>query len=74
MTKLQIRKRNDMTIFIGWTRKAVEYKPIGHESSDARREDGKMTSEDSYMIGTDLMVYQDVLDEDDVTVLCGLIM
>jgi hypothetical protein len=35
--------------------------------SDAQREDGKMTSEDSYMIGTDLMVYHD--DDDDVSFL-----
>jgi hypothetical protein len=33
--------------------------------SDAQREDGKMTSEDSYMIGTDLMVYYDDDDYDD---------
>jgi hypothetical protein len=46
-------------------RKAVEYtrKPIGHRDSDAQREDGRMTFEDSYMIGTDLMVYHDDDDE-----------
>jgi hypothetical protein len=33
--------------------------------SDAQREDGTMTSEDSYTIGTYLMVYHDVVDYDD---------
>jgi hypothetical protein len=32
---------------------------------DAQREDGKMISEDSYMIGTDLMVCHDIDDDDD---------
>jgi hypothetical protein len=32
---------------------------------DTQREDGKITSEDSYIIGTDLMVYHDVDDDDD---------
>jgi hypothetical protein len=44
------------------TRKAVECEPIVHK--DPQREDGKMTSEDSHMIGTDLLVYRD--DDDDV--------
>jgi hypothetical protein len=39
--------------------------PSDVETSDAQREDGRMTSEDSYMIGTDLMVYH---DDDDVVV------
>jgi hypothetical protein len=29
------------------------------ETSDAQREDGKMTLEDFYMIGKELMVYDD---------------
>jgi hypothetical protein len=29
--------------------------PSDVETSDAQREDGRMTSEDSYMIGTDLL-------------------
>jgi len=39
--------------------------PSDIETSDAQREDGKMTSEDSYVIGTDLMVYHDDDDDDD---------
>jgi hypothetical protein len=38
--------------------------PADIETVDAQREDGKMTSEDSYMIGTDLMVCHEVDDED----------
>jgi hypothetical protein len=34
--------------------------------SDSRREDGKTTSEDSYLIGTDLMVYHDDDDDDEI--------
>jgi hypothetical protein len=37
--------------------------PADIETSDAQREVGKMTSEDSYMIGTDLMVYHEVDDD-----------
>jgi hypothetical protein len=33
--------------------------PSDIEMSDAQREDGKMTSEHSYMIGIDLMVCHD---------------
>jgi hypothetical protein len=40
-------------------------KDVGTETSDAQREDGKMTFEDSCMIGTDLMVYHDDDDDDD---------
>jgi hypothetical protein len=36
--------------------------PWDTERSDSQREDGKMTSEDSYMIRTDLMVYHDFDD------------
>jgi hypothetical protein len=39
--------------------------PQNIETSDALREDGKMTSVDSCMTGTDLIVYRDV-DGDDV--------
>jgi hypothetical protein len=39
--------------------------PADIETSDAQREDGKMTSEDSYMIRTDIMVYL----EDDADVI-----
>jgi hypothetical protein len=46
-------------------RKATEYKPSDIQTPDAQREDGKMTFEDSYMIGTDLMVCHDVDDDDD---------
>jgi hypothetical protein len=35
------------------------------ETSVAHREHGKMTSEDSYIIGTELMVYHDDDDDDD---------
>jgi hypothetical protein len=35
--------------------------------SDTQREAGKMTSEDSCMIGTDLIFYHDD-DDDDITV------
>jgi hypothetical protein len=31
--------------------------------SDTQREDGKMTAKDSYIIGTELMVYHDVDDQ-----------
>jgi hypothetical protein len=48
-----------------WARKATEYKPSDIQTPDAQREDGKMTFEDSYMIGTDLMVCHDVDDDDD---------
>jgi hypothetical protein len=70
MTKLQTRKRNGMITFNGWTliewpAKQLNINPQDIESSDAQREDGKMASEDSYMIGTDLMVYLDV--DDDIT-------
>jgi len=44
--------------------------PSDIETSDAQREDGKMTLEDSYMIGTDLMVYHDVYDDDDMLTIC----
>jgi hypothetical protein len=55
MTKLQTRKRNDMTIFNGWTlielpTKQLNINPLDIETSDAQREDGKMTSEDSTMM------------------------
>jgi hypothetical protein len=48
-----------MTTFSGWTHteqpaKQLNINPPDIETSDAQREDGKMTSEDSYMIGTDL--------------------
>jgi hypothetical protein len=39
--------------------------PSDIETSDALRKDGKMTSEDSYMIGTDLVIYHDVDDNGD---------
>jgi hypothetical protein len=39
--------------------------PPDIETSDAQKEDGKMTSEDSYMIATDRMVCHDADDEDD---------
>jgi hypothetical protein len=38
--------------------------PQDKETSDAQREDRKVTSEDFYMIGTDLMVYH---DDNDIT-------
>jgi hypothetical protein len=69
MTKLKTRKGNGMTTFNGWTlieypAKHLNINPSDTETSDVQREDGKTTSEDSYMIGTDLMVYHDVNDDD----------
>jgi hypothetical protein len=68
MTELQTRKRNGITTFNGWT--LIEYpalqlhiNPQDIETSDTQREDGKMTSEDPYMIGTDLMVCHDADDD-----------
>jgi hypothetical protein len=60
-----------MTIFNGWTlveqpAKRLNINPSDIETSDAQREDGKMTFEDSYMIGTDFMVYHDVDDDDGI--------
>jgi hypothetical protein len=70
MTKLQTRKANDTITFNEWT--LVEYPATqlnmnqeDTETSDAQREDGKMACEDSYMIGTDLVVYHDDDDDDD---------
>jgi hypothetical protein len=40
-------------------------KPYDIEMSDTQREDGKMTSEDPYVIGTDLLVYHDDDVDDD---------
>jgi hypothetical protein len=59
-----------MTTFSGWTHteqpaKQLNINPPDIETSHAQREDGKMTSEDSCMIGTDLMVYHD--DEEEET-------
>jgi hypothetical protein len=69
MTKLQTRKRNGMTTFNEWTltqqhAKQLNINPLDTETSDAQREDGKMTSEDSHVIETDFMVYHDVDDDD----------
>jgi hypothetical protein len=55
---------NGMTTFNGWTliewpAKQLNINPPNMETSDAQRKDEKMTSEDSRMIGTDLMVYHD---------------
>jgi hypothetical protein len=60
---------NGMITFNGWTliewpAKQLNINPQGMETSDAQREDEKMTSEDSRMIGTDLMVYHDDHDDD----------
>jgi hypothetical protein len=57
---------NDMTTFNGGPAKQLNVKPQDTETSDDQREDGKMTSEDYYMIGTDIMVCHDVDDDDDV--------
>jgi hypothetical protein len=48
-------ERKGMTIFNGWA--------LDIETSDAAKEHGKMASEGSCMIRTDLMVYHD--DDDD---------
>jgi hypothetical protein len=57
-----------MTTFNGWTLTEQPAKQLNINSSDietpdAQREDGNMTFEDSYMIGTGLMVYH--YDDDD---------
>jgi hypothetical protein len=57
-----------MNTFNGWTlteqpAKQLNINPSDIQTPDAQREDGNMTSEDSYMIGTDLMVYHDDDDE-----------
>jgi hypothetical protein len=43
----------------------IRVNPSDIETPDTQREDGKTTFEDSYMIGTDLMVYHDVVVDDD---------
>jgi hypothetical protein len=65
MTKLKTIKRNGMTAFSGWTLREqpaqqLNIDPQNIETSDALRQDGKMTCVDSCMIETDLMVYRDV--------------
>jgi hypothetical protein len=68
---LKARKGNGMTTFKGWTlikysAKQLNINPWDIETSNAQREDGKMTFEDSsYMIGTDHMAYNDDDDDDD---------
>jgi hypothetical protein len=68
MSKLKTRKSNSMTTFNGWTLIEQLAKQLSINPSDVRRPKGggKMTSEDSYMIGTDLMFYHDVYDDDDL--------
>jgi hypothetical protein len=73
MTKLQTRNRNGMTTFNGWTlteqpAKQLNINPSDIETSDAQRDDWKMTSEASYIIGTDLTVYHDDNDDELQTV------
>jgi hypothetical protein len=67
MSKLKTRKSNGMTTFNGWTLIEQLAKQLSINPSDVRRPKGggKMTSEDSYMIGTDLMFYHDDDDDDD---------
>jgi hypothetical protein len=45
-------------------RRQLDVNPPDTEKSEAKREDGKMTFEDYYMIGADLMVYLDDNDDD----------
>jgi hypothetical protein len=67
ITKLQTRNRNGITTFNGWTLTEQPAKQLNIiETSNAQRDDWKMTSEASYIIGTDLTVYHDDDDDDEL--------